>query len=226
MLAILKKEIKGYFYSPIGYVYIGLFLIMASLVFYSGFLSYGLISFENLFGSLSLILTFITPLITMRMFAEEKKNGTEQLLFTSPVSMPTIVLGKFLSAIFVLIISTLFTFIYYFILARYGTPYFPTVITTMLGFILLGIAYISFGMFASSITENQIIAAIITVAFFILSSFMPAFNPNLESFSLPNMFYKFPSGQIALNEVVTYISFILLFTILTMIVLQRKKSLK
>ena len=162
----------------------------------------------------------------MRMFAEEKRNGTDQLLFTSPISMLSIVLGKFIAAIFILLITELLTFIYYFILMHFGSPYLPTALSTLFGFLLLGTAYISFGIFASSITENQIVASIITIAFFIFTWFMPGFNSNLEAFSLINMFDKFPSGQIALTELVTYITFTLLFTILTMIVLQRKKSLK
>ncbi len=226
MLAVLKKEIKSYFLSPIGYIFIGLFLFMASIFFYVDVIYYGSMNFEYMFFSLSTILTFITPLLTMRMFAEEKRNGTDQILFTSPVSMGSIVLGKFLSAVFILLISELLTFIYFIILTHFGNPYLPTALSTLLGFLLLGMAYISFGMFASSITENQIVASIVTIAFFILTWFMPGFNSNLEAFSLINMFEKFPSGQIALNEIVTYVTFTLLFTLLTMIVLQRKKSLK
>lgn len=227
MLAILKKELRGYFLSPIGYIFIGLFLFMASIFFYGDIiLNYGSINFEDIFVSLSTLLTFITPLLTMRMFAEEKRNGTDQLLFTSPISMSSIVFGKFLAAIAILLISELLTFIYYFILMYFGVPYLPTALSTLLGFLLLGAAYISFGMFASSITENQIIASIVTIAFFILTWFMPSFNSNLEAFSLINMFDKFPLGQISISEIVTFITFTLLFTLLTMIVLQRKKSLK
>lgn len=226
MIAVLKKELKSYFLSPIGYIFIGLFLFMASIFFYVDIIYYGSMNFEYMFFSLSTILTFITPLLTMRMFAEEKRNGTDQLLFTSPISMLSIVLGKFIAAIFILLITELLTFIYYFILMHFGSPYLPTALSTLFGFLLLGTAYISFGIFASSITENQIVASIITIAFFIFTWFMPGFNSNLEAFSLINMFDKFPSGQIALTELVTYITFTLLFTILTMIVLQRKKSLK
>ena len=226
MIAVLKKELKSYFYSPIGYIFIGLLLLMASIFFYADASYYITMNFEYIFSSLSIILTFITPLLTMRMFAEEKRNGTDQILFTSPTSMSRIVLGKFLAAICVLLISELFTFIYYFILMHFGTPYLPTALSTLLGFLLLGTAYISFGMFASSITENQIISAIITIAFFIFTWFMPSLNSNLEAFSLINMFDKFPLGQISIKEIVTYITFTLLFFILTTIVLQRKKSLK
>ena len=100
MFAIIKKEVKSYFLSPIGYVFIGLFLFMASIFFYLDVIYYGSTNFEYMFYSLSTILTFITPILTMRMFAEERKEGTDQLLFTSPVSISNIVFGNFLSGIF------------------------------------------------------------------------------------------------------------------------------
>ncbi|HIU51876.1 MAG TPA: ABC transporter permease subunit [Candidatus Merdicola faecigallinarum] len=226
MFAIIKKEVKSYFLSPIGYVFIGLFLFMASIFFYLDVIYYGSTNFEYMFYSLSTILTFITPILTMRMFAEERKEGTDQLLFTSPVSISNIVFGKFLSAVIILVITELFTFLYYGILLCFGAPHLPTALVTLLGFLLLGTAYISFGMFASSLTENQIIAGITTIAFFILTWFMPQFSEGLEAFSLMTIFNTFPSGQLAINEIVTFLSFTLLFILLTIIVLQRKKSVK
>ena len=97
MFAVLKKELKSYFLSPIGYVFIGLFLLMTSVFFYLDILSYGMSKFQNMFYSLATILTFITPILTMRMFSEEKKEGTDQLLFTSPRGITSIVFGKFLN---------------------------------------------------------------------------------------------------------------------------------
>ena len=226
MFAVLKKELKSYFLSPIGYVFIGLFLLMTSVFFYLDILSYGMSKFQNMFYSLATILTFITPILTMRMFSEEKKEGTDQLLFTSPRGITSIVFGKFLAAICVLLITELLTFIYYFILMYFGKPDFVSSIVTLGGFLLLGAAYISFGMFASSITENQVIAAILTIGFFILTWFLPDINEIFSSLSLINMFDKFPSGQIDLSEIVTFVSFTLLFVALTIIVLQRRKSVK
>ena len=226
MFAVLKKELKSYFLSPIGYVFIGLFLLMTSVFFYLDILSYGMSKFQNMFYSLATILTFITPILTMRMFSEEKKEGTDQLLFTSPRGITSIVFGKFLAALCVLLITELLTFIYYFILMYFGKPDFFSSIVTLGGFLLLGAAYISFGMFASSITENQVVAAILTIGFFILTWFLPDINEIFSSLSLINMFDKFPSGQIDLSEIVTFVSFTLLFVALTIIVLQRRKSVK
>lgn len=226
MFAVLKKELKSYFFSPMAYVFVGLFLLMASVFFYLDVVVYGITKFENMFYSLATILTFITPILTMRMFAEEKKEGTDQLLFTSPKSITSIVFGKFLAAVIILIVTELLTFIYFAILKFFGSPNLLTSSVTLLGFLLLGMAYISFGMFASSITENQVIAAVVTIGFFILTWFLPNFNEIFSSFSLINMFDKFPSGQIAIDEVVTFITFCLLFIFLTIIFIQRRKSIK
>jgi len=226
MFAIIKKEFKNYFLSPIGYVFIGLFLLLASLFFYTDVILYKSINFEYMFFSLSTILTFIIPILTMRMFAEEKKSGTDQLLFTSPLSIKKIVLGKFLSTVLILLIAELLTLIYFVILMFLGSPHFATALVTLFGFLLLGMAYISFGMFASSITENQIIAGVITIGFFVFTWFLPNLNSMFEPFSLMNSFTKFPSGIISLNEIFLFLSFICLFIILTIFVFQRRKNLK
>lgn len=226
MWAIFKKEVKSYFLSPIGYVFIGLFLAMCSVFFYLDVVNYGSLQFENMFYSAATILTFIVPILTMRTFAEERKLGTEQLLYTSPRSITSIVTGKFLASVFVVVITEICTLVYLAILYFFGTPHIQTVLVTLLGFLMLSMAYISFGMFASSITENQIIAGVITIGFFIITWFLPNFSSVLSPLSLINMFDKFPSGLIAIQEIVTYITFTAFFIILTIIVLQRKKSVK
>lgn len=226
MWAIFKKEVKTYFLSPIGYVFIGLFLAMCSLFFYLDVIEYGSLQFENMFYSAATVLTFIVPILTMRMFAEERKVGTEQLLYTSPKSISSIVAGKFFAAVFVVLITEICTLAYLAILCYFGTPHIQTVLVTLLGFLMLSMAYISFGMFASSITENQIIAGVITIGFFIITWFLPNISSVLEPLSLINMFDKFPSGLIAVEEIATYITFTVFFVLLTMIVLQRKKSVK
>lgn len=226
MWAIIKKEVKTYFLSPIGYVFIGLFLAMCSVFFYLDVAYYGSLQFENMFYSASTILIFIVPILTMRMFAEERKSGTEILLYTSPRSITSIVLGKFFATMIVIGITEICTLFYLAILYCFGTPHIQTVVITLLGFFMLSMAYISFGMFASSITENQIIAGVITIGFFIITWFLPNFSDIFMPLSLINMFDKFPSGLIAIQEIVTYITFTIFFVILTIIVLQRRKSVK
>ena len=226
MWAIIKKEFKSYFFSPVGYVFIGLFLIMFSIFFYTDVFYYQSTNFEYIFYSGATILTFIIPILTMRTLAEERKSGTEQLLLTSPVSITKIVLGKFISATLIVIITELCTFLYFGILSYFGTPHITTALVTLLGFLLLAMSYISFGLLASSITENQIIAGVITIAFFIFSWFLPNFSDVFADFSLINLFANFPYGQIDIADTVIYITFTIMCLLFTIMVMQRRKSVR
>ena len=226
MFAVIKKEFKSYFYSPVGYVFIGLFLIMFSIFFYVDVFQYQSTNFEYIFYSGATILTFIVPILTMRAIAEERKTGTEQLLLTSPLSITKVVLGKFIAATLIVAITEICTFLYFGILCYFGTPHITTALVTLLGFLLLAMSYISFGILASSITENQIIAVVITIGFFILTWFLPQFSSIFTNFSLINMFSKFPKGQIDIADTVTFVTFTISCILLTIIVMQRRKSVR
>lgn len=226
MFAVMKKELKSYLLSPVGYVFMGLFLLIFSLFFYVSIYTYRSLSFENLFYNGATVLTFVTPVLTMRMFAEERKSGTEQLLLTSPRSITSIVLGKFFAAAFIMAITELFTLMYFAILKHFGNPSVVVATSTLLGFFLLSLAYISFGMFASSITENQIIASVLTIGVFLVMWFLPYSNQIFDLFSLINKFENFSYGLISISEIITFISFSVLFILLTIITLKRRKSVK
>lgn len=226
MFAVLKKELKSYFCSPVGYVFIGLFLIMFSLFFFLDVYNYHIINFEYIFYSGATILTFIIPILTMRTIAEERKSGTEQLLLTSPLSITKVVMGKFLAAIAIVVITEICTLMYFAILSFFGAPHITTAIVTLLGFLLLAISYISFGILASSITENQIIAGVITIGFFVLTWFLPQVSSIFTNFSLINMFTKFPRGQIDIADTITFITFTISCLLLTIIFMQRRKSVR
>ena len=227
MWAILKKEFKSYFLSPIGYVFVGLFLGMFSLLFYITTILLGETTFQYVFYySVMYALIFIIPLLTMRMFAEERKNGTEQLLVTSPRSMVGITLGKFFAATLVIVITMLFTLVYFAILCHFKTPDVPTVAVTMFGFLLLCMAYISFGMFISSLTENQIIAAIVTIAAFVVTWLIPNISYKLAGISLIEKFYPFATGVFPISETISLASLTIMFILLTIIVLKRRKLVK
>ncbi len=226
MLAIVKKEFKTYFFSPVGYVFIGLFLIMFSIFFYLDVFQYQSTNFEYIFYSGATILTFIVPILTMRTIAEERKTGTEQLLLTSPLSITKVVLGKFIAATLIVIITEICTFMYFIILSFFGTPHITTALVTLFGFLLLAMSYISFGILASSVTENQIIAGVITIGFFILTWFLPQFNTIFTNFSLINMFTKFPTGQIDIADTITFVTFTITCILLTITIMQRRKSVR
>ena len=226
MWTIVKKEFKSYLLSPLGYVFVGLFLLMFSIFFYVTIFQYRSVNFENLFYNGATILTFITPILTMRMFSEERKNGTEQLLLTSPRSITSVVLGKFIAAALIILITEAFTMMYFVILNIFGNPSLTVALNTLLGFFLLALAYIALGMFASSITESQVVAAVLTVAFSLIMWFMPSMFKPLEIISLIYKFENYVIGLISIADVITFVSFIVLFILLTIITLQRRKSVK
>lgn len=226
MFAVMKKELKSYLLTPIGYVFIGVFLLLFSVFFYISIFSYQSMNFEYLFYNGATILTFVAPVLTMGMFAGERKSGTEQLLLTSPRSITSIVFGKLLAGGIILIVTELLTLMYFAILEYFGDPSLKVALSTLLGFFLLSFAYLSFGMFASSITESQIVAYFLTTGAFLLMWFLPDINTIFETFSLIAMFDKFPQGLITISEVVTFVSFSVLFILLTIIVLQRRRSVK
>ena len=228
MFAIIKKEFKSYFCTPIGYVCIGVFLLAFSLSFYISPYQSGTINFAGIFYTFPIViaLILIVSLLTMRTFAEEKKNGTDQLLLTSPLSLTKIVLAKFIAATLVIVITEICTGLYFGILCFFGVPDIPTSLIVLLGFLLLNMAYISFGIFASSVTENQIIAGVLTIGFFILNWVLPSVNQIFSNYALIDVFSKFVYGQIDIADAVTYILFTITCIILTIIVLQRRKSVR
>lgn len=226
MLAILKKELKTYFLTPIGYIFIGLFLEVSSLIFYIYTYLTGSLNFSYVFYDSAIILTFIVAILTMNMFAGERKNGTDQLIMTSPRSITGIVLGKFFAAMVVVIITEILSCIYLAIIGHFGTPDISTLGTTLLGFILLAMAYISFGELASSITDQPIIAYIITFAFFFASMYITNVSSIFSIVSFIELYEKFVNGIIPIQEIIALITFTLMCITLTIIILQRRKNLK
>ena len=162
MWAVFKKELKSYFLSPIGYVVVGILLLVASVFFYLTTVMYSSIDLGGLYFYTALYgLLIAVPLLTMRMFSEERKTGTEQLVLTSPVSITGVVLGKFLAAMAVITIALIISFMYFGILCYFGSPNILVVLVAMLGFLLISGTAVSIGMFASSITESQVIAGVL-----------------------------------------------------------------
>ena len=228
MWAIIKKEVKTYFLSPIGYVFIGSFLLMSSFFFYMYTYQYGSVEYTSLFYYTTELLTFTIALLTMGAFAAERKNGTETLLLTSPRSITSIVLGKFLAALLVIIIAEICSLMYFAILCYFAGGITGVVesIATLIGFLLVTMAYISFGLFISSLTENQIIAGVATIVVLIASWFLPNLSESLYILSPINLFQKYPEGIIAARESITLITLTVMFLLLTIVGLQRRKNLK
>ncbi|MDR1902307.1 MAG: ABC transporter permease [Treponema sp.] len=166
MIAIFKRELQSYFQTSIAYIYLGFFLLVAGAFFTTGNLAVRSPQYTNFLGTFLFIFLLAIPLLTMRLFSEEKKQKTDQLLLTSPISVTEIVLGKFLAALALYLISLAVTIIYPIFIAVFGSLAVWEVVGSYLGFIFLGACYISIGLFISAGTENQFIAAM--VCFFTL----------------------------------------------------------
>ncbi len=247
---IFKKEISSYFLSPIAYVVITMFLILAGYFFYSSVAYYSLISLQALqnpymvsglnlteglispfFANIGIIAMLIIPMLTMRLFSEEKKSGTVELLFTYPLRDLDILMGKFLAASVVYLIPIAVTLIYIvFIRSLTELPIGP-VLAGYLGLLLMGEAFIALGIFISSTTENQIIAAIITFGLLLLlwvigwaANFTgPLVGKILNELSLVRHFDSFSKGVIDIKDVVFYLLFTFYCLFLTCRVIESKR---
>ena len=164
MRAVYKKELKGYLTSMQGYVFMAFILLIIGIYFTAYNLNYASPDFGYTLSAITFVFLIITPVLTMRILAEEKKNKTDQLLLTSPVPVWKIVLGKYLGMVTIYLIPVLIAGLYPFILSKYGTVSYSMAFTAIIGFFFLGCANLSIGLFRSSITESQVIAAVLTFA--------------------------------------------------------------
>lgn len=162
MLAIYKKELKSYLTSMQGYVFMAFIMLVLGIYFTAYNLNYASPDFGTTLNSVTFVFLIITPILTMRILAEEKRNKTDQLLFTSPVPIWKIIFGKYLGMVTIYLIPVVITLFYPLILAKYGTVSYPMTLTAIVGFFFLGCANIAVGLFLSSITESQVIAAVLT----------------------------------------------------------------
>ena len=161
MLAMFQKELRSYFTSAIGYIFIGTFLLITGIFFTMYNLLSASPSYNYTLQSLITIFLFIIPVLTMKIISEETKTKTDQLLFTSPLKITDIIVGKYLAALAIFTISLLITVIYPIILSTFGTIYASEILSGYIGIYLLGATLIAIGLFVSSLTESQVASAVI-----------------------------------------------------------------
>lgn len=241
MYTLLKKEISVFLSSLIGYIVIGVFLLTNGLfiwIFPMDFnvLRYGYASLNGLFVIAPFVFLFLIPAITMRMFAEERRSGTMELLLTKPVSDLQIIMAKYLAGLILVLVSILPTIVYVIAIWQLGLEPgnldMGGTLGSYLGLFFLAAAFIAIGLFSSSLTDNQIVA-------FIISVFLSGFSyigfdsiHNLELFGKADLFIKelginahyvsMSRGVIDTRDVIYFFSFVALFTLLTKISLQRR----
>lgn len=161
--AILKKEFRSYFNSPIAYIFITFFLGISAWLFFQNFFIVNQAEMRSFFGLMPWIFLFFIPAVTMKLWSEEKKIGTIEILMTLPIRDYEVVVGKFLASFALLAVTVLLTLVVPFSIMSLGNPDVGTLIAGYIGLLLMGAAYIAIGFFASTLTENQIIAFIIGI---------------------------------------------------------------
>ncbi len=162
MGAIFRREVLSYFTSPIGYIFLAAFYACSAVSFTNNSLSHGTTQLDAIFGELMIILIVLIPILTMRTLSEEKKNRTDQCLLTSPVSLGGIVAGKFFAAFLIYAMGVAITLVYAVIVSAYAEPDWTVIAGNITGLLLLGAAFIAVGMFCSSLTENQVVSAVVS----------------------------------------------------------------
>lgn len=232
MFAIFKREFRAYFTSPLGYVFLAIFYAFSGLFFYIFALSVGSTDISSVFLMMFMVLMIFVPLLTMRLLSEDKKQKTDQLTLTAPVSLLSIVMGKFLAAYAIFAIGVAVMPIYGFVMSTFATVSWLPIWGNTVGLLLLGGIFVSIGLFVSSLTENQMIAAI--GSFFInlmillmntLTSALPSgfFQDVLSSISVYSRYSQITNGIFSLSSLIFFISVIFIFLFLTVRVLEKRR---
>jgi ABC-2 type transport system permease protein len=252
LAAIYRKELQHYFQSTIAYVMIGSFLALSGYFFFSIFRYYNYLSYQYnnylsnqapgsgsypgdnlnliegvmrpLMGNMSVVLLFVLPLLTMRLLAEERKQGTFELLLTYPLSDLAAVMGKYLAALTVFAVMIAGTLLYPAMLAIFSNPEPGPIITSYFGLFLMGTSFIAIGIFFSSITTSQIVAGAATFGvslfFLVIGWASPFAGPTLakviEQFSLLAHYDSFSKGLISLPDVTYYVFLTAFFLFMTL----------
>ncbi len=221
-LTITAKEFKSYLTSPMAYIVIGIFLALSGFFFGNSSATYSETSIRGFLEIGSLLLLLLTAVLTMRLLAEEKKLGTIELLLTAPVRDSEIILGKFFGSLGIIVVMLVLTFYYPILLKVFGDPDFGPMAVGYLGLFLLSCASLAIGIFASSLTSNQIVAAVVTGGILFglwflgsLADYLPsAMGDVIGYFSLSSYFPDFISGIIDTRGIVYYLSITALFLFL------------
>jgi ABC-2 type transport system permease protein len=216
---VARRELYAYFISPIAYLVAAAFLFLCALFFVGGVTRWQDASLQSMFGSLSIVLIFLTPVLTMRLLSREQDLGTIELLLTAPVRDWEVVGGKFLASLLFYLGMVAATGLYVPLLAAYGDPDLGTIGASYLGLALLGAALLALGVLASSLTRNQVVAAVIgvvaSVSLWLLDILAPLFGQQgLIAYLTPSgHYFTFVDGIIDTRDLVYYVSatFVCLF---------------
>ena len=233
MLAIYKRELNAYFTTPIGYIFCAVFLALSGAVFSYTTLFSMTANVTTYFTVMLVFLVVLVPLLTMKLFSEERKQRTEQLLLTAPVSLYGMVGGKFLAAYTLFAGCTLLSFCSFFLLYFYAHVNTAMLFGNLVALLLLGMTFITIGIFVSALTENQLAAAVGTVGILLvlvlislLNSLIPVYWIRfvLSSISVFSRFQNFTQGVFDIAALIYYLSVSLAFLYLTVRVFDKRRG--
>ena len=233
MLAIFKRELRSYFVGVIGYVFLVIYLGIAGVLFsYTTMFSMSA-DVTNYFTLMLIFSAVVLPLLTMKSFSEERKTKTEQLILTAPVSLPAMVFGKFFASYTVFAAATALTSTYFLFLIPYAKLKFAVLFGNLIALLLVGMVFIAIGLFVSALTENQLSAAIGTIAIILgflgiglINALLPttyALRFIFDSISIFTRFQSFVNGYFELASVIYYLSVSGIFLWLTIRVYDRRR---
>lgn len=232
MSAILKRETRAYFESLIGYIFLTAFFAGSGILFGVTSLQYGSTDMSGMYSGLFFILLVLIPILTMRTLSEEKRQKTDQLLLTAPISLGALVLGKFFAAMIIYSIGVCMTLVYAVVISFFGAVSWLTVVGNVVGLLLLGAAYIAVGMLISSLTENQVIAAIggfaATLLLYLIGTVADIIPIQwianiFRNLSFATRYGPFTYGVFDFSNVLFFISATVIFLFLTVRVLERRR---
>ena len=233
MGAIYKRELKSYFTTPIGYIFLAVFFAVTGFLFsFATILQAENSSVAAYFTMMIFVLAIMLPILTMKLFADDRRTKTEQLLLTSPVGLTSMVLSKYLAALTIYGCALSVSGLYFLVLNAFGTPPTAVILGNMLALLFLGATFIAIGAFMSSLTESQLIAAISTmlvIVLIVLVSFIAESIPSefirtiLKWFSVFTRMSNFSAGVIHLGSLIYFASFAFMFLFLTVRVYEKRR---
>ncbi len=232
MFAILKRELSAYFNSITGYIFIAVIYFFGGLFFHLTSLYVGNADLSGVFANMTMIIELIIPILTMRMISEDLKLKTDQILLTAPIRTSCIALGKYFSAGIVYLIGISITLVYGVVLSFFATLDWVVIVGNFFGLLLMGMALISLGMFVSSLTESQVVAAVSTYALSIFIILMDGianffrgtvFYDIFSYVSFTKHYKSFTMGIADFSDIVFFLSISLVFVCLTTFMIERRK---
>ncbi len=232
MSAIIKRELSSYFNSAIGFIVLAVFYFFSGVFFNFYCIYYNSSSLSAVFSNMLMIVLFLMPLVTMKSFAEEKRQKTDQALLTAPISLFEMVMGKFIGAFILYLICNAIFVVYALIIAAFATPDWAVIICTMIGMLLMGGALIAIDLFISAMTESQVIAAVLSIGagllIYMLDSLSSLANSDIvtniiNAISFNKNLSNFTYGILSLPNVIYFISVAALFLFFTVRVFERRR---